>query len=888
MFEEEYQLDFFKGRGYTRHTCAACGKPFWSFGDEDNCGETPCSEYTFIGNPPTKKRFELGEMRESILSFFEKNGHERISRYPIIARWRDDVFFTQASIYDFQPWVINGVSEPPANPLIVSQTCARFNDIDNVGKTGRHYTMFEMIGHHAFNYPDKFVYWKDEALGYCHDYMLNELGLKEEIITYKEKPWMGGGNAGPSVEVIVQGLELATIVFMNLKRDNSGSIDLEGEKYAPMQLRVVDPGWGLERFAWLSQGTASAYEATFGDILENLKKKIEVPETRILETYSKLSGAMNFETPTDLVRLRKVAAEKVGMPEEELFRILAPLESVYLICDHSRALVFLLNDGVVPSNVKEGYFSRLLVRRILKALSALGMETKISELLESQISQLKEDFPEFEENREGIIRLANVEEERYGETLRKGKGLVNRMETEMTSKGLDGWNEEQLVQLYDSHGLTPEVVKEFTELKLEIPQDFYMKVAERHEDITREEERTELPPELKDMRETEILYYEEDVLEFEAKVLGISDDLVVLDRSYFFPEGGGELGDMGTIGKNQVLDVQNMENIVVHKVNKPVDLKVGDKVKCIIDEKRRRALTAHHTATHIINGAARKLLGNHVWQAGAHKSPDSARLDITHYKGLTEDDLREIERLANEVVAKNLEIEKSFMDRAKAEKLYGFRLYQGGCVPGKELRVVNIVGWDVEACGGTHTDSTGEVGFIKMTGAKRIQDGVVRLEYVAGDAAVKYVSELEDKLRKTERKLNELKLESSKPSDADMVLADIVLERADTTGQARIVAEVLRLGSKELLKVAKEITSRGNAVVIIGSDKDGARLIVARSDEENVKSLDCAGILKEVMPIIEGSGGGKPDYAQGGGSKPQGLGDAVNEAKKLVLKALGQ
>jgi alanyl-tRNA synthetase len=509
MFEEEYQLEFFKGRGYSRHMCAACGKPFWSLGDENNCGETPCSEYTFIGNPPTKKRFELGEMRESILSFFEKNGHERISRYPIIARWRDDVFFTQASIYDFQPWVINGVSEPPANPLIVSQTCARFNDIDNVGKTGRHYTMFEMIGHHAFNYPDKSVYWKDEALGYCHEYLMKELGLKEEIITYKEKPWMGGGNAGPSVEVIVQGLELATIVFMNMKSDSTGSIDIEGEKYSPMQLRVVDPGWGLERFAWLSQGAPSAYDATFGDILDGLKSKIEVPERGILETYSKLSGAMNFETPTDLARLRKVAAEKVGMPEEELFRILAPLESVYLICDHSRALVFLLNDGVVPSNVKEGYFSRLLVRRILKALSALGMDTKISELLEAQIAQLRGDFPEFEENRDGIIKLANVEEERYGETLRKGKGLVKRMESEMTSKGLDKWNEEQLVQLYDSHGLTPEVVKEFTELKLEIPEDFYMKVAERHEAEAREEERTELPPELKDMPESEILYYDE-------------------------------------------------------------------------------------------------------------------------------------------------------------------------------------------------------------------------------------------------------------------------------------------------------------------------------------------------------------------------------------------
>jgi len=886
MFEDEYKLKFFSEKGYKRRKCSSCGGHFWSLVEGENCKEAPCSEYTFIGNPPTKKRFELGEMRESILSYFEKHAHERISRYPIVSRWRDDVFFTQASIYDFQPWVINGVAEPPANPLIVSQTCARFNDIDNVGKTGRHFTMFEMIGHHAFNYPDKFVYWKDEALGYCHGYMVDKLGLKEEDIIYKEKPWMGGGNAGPSVEVITQGLELATIVFMNLKRDDAGDVILDGEKYSPMQLSVVDPGWGLERFAWLSQGTTSAYEASFGKILDDLKKNITMPEHNILEVYSKLSGMMNFETPIDLVTLRKMVAEKAGMDEKELFSILAPLEAVYMICDHGRALAFMLNDGVVPSNVKEGYFSRLLVRRILKALNFLGLNLKISDLLESQISQLKNDFPELEENRDGIIKLAGVEEERYAHTLKKGRSLVERMEDKMIKKGQKQWDEKELIELYDSHGLTPEVVKEFTKLALEVPEDFYMKVARSHELIAEEEEAPTIPPDISRLPPTEMLYYDQKVLDFNAKVLAVAKDLVVLDRTYFYPEGGGELPDMGMIGESEVLDVQKVENIILHKVKPPADFKVGDEVACRIDEVRRRRLTAHHTATHIINGAARKIFGNHIWQAGAHKTPDGARLDITHYKALSEDDIIKLEELANNVVMKNLRIEKSFMNRAQAEKLYGFRLYQGGCVPGKKLRVVNIVDWDVEACGGTHADYTGEVGYIKILETKRIQDGVVRLEYVAGEAAVKHVNELENKLRDANMKLNEYRIKSAKPSDADMVLADLLLEKAESVGDVRIISKVLGIGADELLKLAKEITRRGNVVAIIGSDKEGAKLLIARSKEESLENLKCAAILNNVLPMIEGSGGGKDDYAQGGGIKVDKLSAAVEEAKRTIITAL--
>ena len=886
MFDAEYELDFFRELGFGRRGCAVCGARFWSSRETDNCGEVPCSEYSFIGRSPARKRFELGEMRESILSYFERNWHERISRYPIVARWRDDVFFTQASIYDFQPWVIDGAAEPPANPLIVSQTCVRFNDLDNVGRTGRHFTMFEMIGHHAFNYPDKFVYWKDEALGYCHRYLVDEFGLKAEDIVYKEKPWMGGGNAGPSVEVITQGLELATIVFMNLRRDDGGSITLDGEMYGPMQLSVVDPGWGLERFAWLSQGATSAYEAVFGELLGDLERRISVPPKSILEAYSRLSGMMNLETPGDIALLKRRLAQKVGMGEEELFSMLAPLENVYMLCDHSRALAFLLNDGAVPSNVKEGYFSRLLVRRILKSIGLLRLDIGLTELLKRQIAQLGKDFPELGENREGILRLAEVEEERYAETLRKCRGLVQRMESELRKKGLSAWDEGRLVELYDSHGLAPEVVREFTGLSLTIPGDFYKKVAARHEEVLEKDAERTLPSTILEMPATEILYFDQDVLEFDAKVIGIEGDLVVLDKTYFYPEGGGEESDRGTIGGSPVVEVLKGGSVVVHKVESPVSFRPGDEVKCAVDPARRRGLTVHHTATHLINGAARRLLGNHVWQTGAHKSPEGARLDITHYRALSEEELEKLEDMANDIVAQDLKVTKSFIERAKAEKLYGFRLYQGGCVPGRELRVVDVAGWDVEACGGTHCDSTGEVGMVKITGMKRIQDGVVRLEYVAGEAAVRHMRELEAKLKETQKKLDEQKAEGAKPSDAERALADLLLERAQVIGPARLVSSVLDVGPDVLLKIARELTRRGWVVAVLGSTKGGARLIVARSGEPNLGKVKCGELLNAVLPLIGGTGGGKDDYAQGGGPDSEKVREAVERVTATAANSM--
>ena len=248
MLDDEYTLDYFRSQGFVRKVCKACGSAFWTRDPEQEfCGDSPCVTYNFIGNPVFKPH-TTDEMREAFLSFFERHGHTRLERYPVAARWRDDIYLTIASIADFQPFVTSGVVPPPANPLTISQPCIRLNDLDSVGRSGRHLTLFEMMAHHAFNTPEKQIYWKDETVALCDEF-ITSIGGDPARVTYKEHPWYGGGNAGASVEVLIGGLEVATLVFMNLGRQKTDKppVEVGGELYYPMQLRIVDTGYGLER-----------------------------------------------------------------------------------------------------------------------------------------------------------------------------------------------------------------------------------------------------------------------------------------------------------------------------------------------------------------------------------------------------------------------------------------------------------------------------------------------------------------------------------------------------------------------------------------------------------------------------------------------------------------
>jgi len=924
---EEYRVPFFEEAGFVRRRCPKCGEHFWTQNpDQETCGEASshgCATYTFIGDPPTTKSFSLREMREDFLSYFERHGHTRIAPYPVVARWRDDIYLTHASIIDFQPYVTNGIAPPPANPLVISQPCVRMVDIANTGPTfGRHLTLFEMGGAHAFNYPDKEVYWKDQTVRYHHDWVTRNLGVKSEEITYKEHVWVGGGNAGPDVECIVRGLEVATLVFMQYK--------VVGDEFVKLPIRTVDTGYGIDRYAWLSQGVPSAFHAVYGSVLDRIFRMAGMTriDEHLLSSVARVSGVVILDKTASRSETRKREAELVGMTVEELDRFLVPIENVFAVADHTKSLCFILSEGVVPSNIQEGYLARLLFRRIYRLLAMLGIPEALYDIAGMQVDYWAEDFPRLREMRDEIFEMLKVEDEKFQETIKRGQGMVKRISAELKGKRESEIPLETLTELYDSHGLPPEIVKQAAEeegLRVQVPDDFYALIAERHMQVSKpseEEEAAEKDERLEgavsDVPETKLLYYDDQYMKtFKARVLRVVDDeYVVLDRTCFFPEGGGQPADGGHLvvghDKVEVVDVQKVGRVVVHRLKTKLRLSEGDLVKGVIDWEKRYSLMKNHTATHCVGGAARRVLGQHVWQFGTQKGVESSRLDISHYRRLSLEETQKIERLANEAVFRNIPVETAWLPRGEAESRYGFRLYQGGAVPGKDVRVVRVGDWDVEACAGTHLKGTGEIGFIKIVHSERVQDGVERLVYSIGVSGLKSVEQGErllwkvsetlnapmEKLDKTaEKVVRELKESSLERRRLVKELAAREGTALEAKPEAAAVAEGVRIVLRDfersidvdrMVQTANEIVRKNDDTVVIlyGADTHNARIMVVAGKAAVEKGVNAGDVVREASGIIGGGGGGRPGFAQGGGTKTGQLSKAVEAAEKLLKKQL--
>lgn len=892
--EKCLNLEFFKKEGFARKKCKKCSSHFWTTDPQQEiCGDSPCIEYSFINNP-LGKNTSLHSMRENFLSFFEKREHERMEKYPTVARWRDDIYLTIASIADFQPHVTSGEVPPPMNPLVISQPSIRLNDLESVGKSGRHLTMFEMMGHHAFNNDEK-IYWTEATAEYCNDFM-KSIGISTDKITYKEALWFGGGNAGPCFEVLAGGLELATLVFMNMREDKNGDHEIDDKRYSEMSLKIVDTGYGLERLVWITKGTSTVYDAVFPNVIQLLVEEggIERNDEMIGEASRLASSDFkgNFMKEMEKRMERKVDGE-----------MLKNMENVYTLADHARCLAFMLGDGIVPSNMGAGYLARLIIRRSLRLLSVLDLSLALDDVVGAHIKNLSNDFPELLKSLPMIEEILDIEAEKFAETLNKGKRLVKRSIKEKKEVAI-----ENLVDFYDTHGISPDVVKEVAEptMKVEIPKNFDLMIAEKHATAVEEKKigekrETEEIPNF----DTKLLFYEKpEERKFKAVVLwkkkSNEKSKIILDQTLFYPEGGGQPCDLGYLWsgdeRHRVLDVYKENGSVVHVI----DGEIKGKVHGEIDWARRFSIMQHHTATHIINASARKVLGEHIWQAGSQLGEKEARLDVSHYKRITDDQQRRIELIANGIVMDGTSVKKEWMERNVAEKKYGFRLYQGGAPKGNTLRIVEIPGVDTEACGGTHCENTSDVGFIKITGIERLQDGIERIMSSAGKAATEYVQEQEKLMKEACDVLNvdsrqlpravkrffeewkDLRKEVERLKEkkaADRAAA--LLNKAKKIGGMAIISDVQEGEMKELISLAGELIKKNRVVAILGSKK--GKLVVARSRGVDI---DCREIVKEAAKIVGGSGGGKPDMAQGGGPNADKIEKAMETAKKMVEERL--
>ncbi len=875
-FKTHYEVQLFKERGFARKTCITCNKNFWTLDQNRNdCGDSAHTEYSFFKDKPLEITYI--DFWKKFQDFFVKNGHTPIPRYPVAAKWRDDLYFNVASIVDFQR-IENGkmLFEYPANPLVVPQVCLRFPDIANVGVTGRHLTSFTMAGQHSFNYP-KEGYWKDECIRLNFEFLTKVMNIKETDINYSEDVWnMPDFSAfGPSIEAFANGVELVNSVFMQYY--------LFKDEIKELQMKVIDVGWGLERLLWYMTGKPTVYDATFPNQIEFIKKQAGVKvDEAIMQKYKAMSAELNFEEVANLKEEKRRIAGKLGITLEQMNNQLRPLQATYSIADHARTLLFALTDGALPSNMAGGYNLRVILRRAMSFNEECNLNVDLMGVVEMHAQELKPMFPELsdKQNLKEINEILNVEKRKFEDTKVKSRSIIvdllKRKEQITTDK---------LITLYQSNGITPETIERIAKeqsVDVDIPAEFYSKITEKH--VLAEkgtEDKLELVEDIlnKNIAKTASTYYKDNYLfEAKAKVLYVNEkfNAVVTDQTIFYPEGGGQLTDQGTINGNFVEKVEKKGGVIIHFLKTLSNISINSVVDLRVDKERRSHLQLHHSGAHILIQACQRILGRHVWQSGSRKDVGIAHIDITHYEKPSREQVEQIEQLANKVIREGHTITPLEVNRLEAEKKYSFRIYQGGGAPSNVIRLIKIEEFDIQACGGIHATNTYKLGIIKVVKTDQIQDGLIRIYFKSAIPALNHVENegylLEDsaaelsvpkeELRKTVRNIFEKWRESEKKLEkAQELLVDV--------DAAKIVEyEVEKQGDN--LKIEREIPQSNQLVeklavkIINDAEKQGKKATAAIFNKE--KFLTISSNFENAVELLKkynAKGGGNNNFARG-------------------------
>ena len=537
-------------------------------------------------------------------------------------------------------------------------------------------------------------------------------------------------------------------------------------------------------------------------------------------------------------------------------------------------------------------------------MTDLKIEESLADLIEQQTKTLGNR--KFEQDIAVVREIADRETEKYAQTLERGTRIVQKVAKTYKAKS-QRVPLAEIMTLYDSHGIQPEMVRDIATKEgavVDLPDNFYSMVADSHSESKKEVEvdkTTKYAERMQALPPTKKLYYDQPSdIEFEAVVLDFFDEYAVLDQTLFYPEGGGQPADTGTLVSAEAMvrvdGVVKVGEVVLHHIVGGM-LRRGERLKGMVDEERRWSLMRHHTGTHILLHAAKEVLGAHIHQAGAQKGSESSRVDIRHFKHITQDELHRIEIAANRMIMANQAVEISIEDRTKAEQKYGFSLYQGGVPPGRDIRVVKVAG-DIEACAGTHCQSTGEVGVIKVMRVEHIQDGIERIEFAAGIAAIYYMQHLEGIVASSAEILS-VQLENLPPTvtrfftewkdqkkeiermSAQLVDLEMRALVPESIGGVEVVIRRIDLPQKELSALATSVAGKGGVALIAGAG-DTARVVLASGDSR----VNAGEIIGQVCELLGGKGGGKPSMAQGGGPDINQLDLALKVGRERIISAL--
>jgi alanyl-tRNA synthetase len=872
------------------------------------------------------------EVRQAFLRYFEGKGHTVAPSSSLVPAGDPTLLFTNSGMVQFKR-VFLGEEVRPYVRAASSQKCVRaggkHNDLENVGYTARHHTFFEMLGNFSFG-----DYFKEGAIEMAWELLTERYKLPKErlwatvfydddeaarlwekiagipperIVGLGEKDnfWAMGdtGPCGPCSEIIIdQGeamacgpdcaigkcecdryLEIWNLVFMQFNRTSRGEME-------PLPKPSIDTGMGLERLCAIVQGVNSNFDT---DLLRPV-----------------------------IARIEDLAGEPYGGPDKGknvAFRVIA---------DHGRATSFLIADGVLPSNEGRGYVLRRIIRRALRFGRLLGLKTPFLPTVCQRVVELMEEvYPELRSAHGFMQQIVTNEEERFADTLDHGLKLLSDELAALRVKGARALSGEVAFKLYDTYGFPLDLVQDaLREEGLALDLEGYEAHMQRQREASRAawrgagEEVPEVYVELASWPPTHFLGYE--TLSADSTVLALirhetageqaeagEEVEVVTTASPFYGEAGGQVGDTGWITgpvwKIEVLNTQRLPNdLIVHQglVREGV-VKVNDPAHLTVDPERRARIARHHTATHILQAVLQKHLGEHIKQSGSLVTPERLRFDFTHFQAIDRETLEQMELNMNVAVTQNLPVEVAHLSMREALAGGAMAIFEEKY--GEEVRLVAIPGVSKELCGGTHVGRTGDIGLIKVTGEASIAAGIRRLEAVCGPDAVRLTQEEEDelleagtllkagrgelvtRLEKLLRRNKELEkqVEALKGQIASVQAGDLLEQVRRVDGVAVLSLEVAATDPKGLREFAVKLHNRlKSGIVVLGSRADDKALLIAMVSKDLTKRFHAGELIRELAPIVGGSGGGRADMAQAGGPEKEKLGEALNQAFNLIAQ----
>ena len=865
---------------------------------------------------------KVNEIRSAFLEFFREKGHYVQESFPLVPINDKSLLLINAGMAPLKNYFI-GTETPPSKRMVSCQKCIRTGDIENVGITARHATFFEMLGNFSFG-----DYFKNEATQWAWEFVTEYLKLDKDLLwvtVYEEDDealeiWAqnvkvprerivklgkadnfweigtGTGPCGPCSEIYIDRgekygcgsdackpgcdcdrfLEFWNLVFTQFDKDEEGN-------YNRLKNPNIDTGMGLERIACIMQGVDSIFDI---DTMKNIRDQVC--------TISKKE--YNASNQTDI--------------------------SIRIITDHIRAVTFMLCDGVLPSNEGRGYILRRLLRRAARHGKLLGINGEfLCELCDVVIAEFGDAYPQLVEKKEYIKKIILIEEQKFIETIDQGLSILENLINELDNKNSDTLSGEDAFKLYDTFGFPIEMTEEILQ---ENAKKVDREEFERLMDEQREKARTarlsqdnegwkkdslEIPADIS----TEFIGYE--YTEADVRVLYVSNEtdgsevlnpgekgIVIFDRTPFYAEGGGQVGDKGTVYSESVnaavIDTQKASGqIIIHKVSvNSGKLQTGDNVRAQIESGKRKSIQANHSATHLLHRALKMVLGEHVAQAGSYVNDSRLRFDFTHFEALTDKELEEVTEIVNNAIISSYPVQKEYMSIEDAKKAGATAQFDEKY--GNEVRVVSMGDFSMELCGGTHVNNTSEIMGFKILSENGVASGTRRIEAVTGKGVMDYLKEKELKLNSItdilkckeiavisrleqlveENRSCKKEIEKLKKEIALSQISDLINVAEDVKGIKLIRKSFEGMTSEDLRNTAELLIDRNDSLVVLFAGESDGKInyVCAAGKTAQSRGAHAGKIVKEVAAIAGGGGGGKPGFAQAGGKDLDKLQDSID------------